>query len=73
MEYRIESWDKADGVIDISHLEPSHTDFEELAEIKRLLHFDLGLQLPLYVRKRERPDFELSETGGTRKVGIEHT
>lgn len=73
MEYRIESWDKVDGVIDISYLEPSHTDFEECAEIKRLLHFDLGLQLPLCVRKRERPDFELSETGGTRQVGIEHT
>lgn len=73
MEYRIESWDKVDGVIDISHIEPSHTDFEECAEIKRLLHFDLGLQLPLSIRKRERPDFELSETGGTRQLGIEHT
>lgn len=73
MEYRIESWDKVDGIIDIIHLEPSHSDFEECAEIKRLLHFDLGLQLPLSLRKRERPDFELSETGGTRQVGIEHT
>jgi len=73
MEYRIESWDKVDGEIDISRIEPSHTDFEEWVEIKRLLHFDLGLQLPLYIRKRERPDFELLEIGGTRQIGIEHT
>jgi len=37
------------------------------------LHFDLGLQLPLSVRKRERPDFEVSEIEVKRKVGIEHT
>lgn len=73
MKYRIESWDKLVDVIDMSHLKPSQTDYKEYVEIKRLLNFDLGLKLPLSLRKRERPDFELSEIGRSREIGIEHT
>lgn len=73
MDCNINSWDEVEGVIDLSVLGSSPADFEECTEIKRLLRFDLGLQLPLSIRKRERPDFELSETGSVRKIGIEHT
>lgn len=74
MEYRIESWDKLEQIIDFSHLESSKTtDYEECIEIIRLLNFDVGLKLPLLLIKRESPDFEISEIGSPRKIGIEHT
>ena len=73
MEYQIKDWATVDDVIDASHCEPSHTDFEEWCEIKRLLKFDLGLRLPLSLKKRERPDFEVVEVSGARQIGCEHT
>lgn len=73
MEYWIESWDKLDNLIGVTQLDSLQKHSDEFVEIRRLLNFDLGLKLPLSIRKRERPDFEVSEAGGTRKIGIEHT
>jgi hypothetical protein len=73
MEYKIKNWSEVKNYDYINCLTSSKKDSEELAEMNRLLHFNLGLQLPLRLRKRERPDFELSETENTRQIGIEHT
>lgn len=73
MEFWVEDWALIDDLIDFRHIETSHTDFEELCELRHLFKFDLGLRVPLFVKKRERPDFEIAEANGSRAIGCEHT
>ncbi|MCH8493002.1 MAG: hypothetical protein LAT53_07215 [Idiomarina sp.] len=46
---------------------------DELRAIQRLMRFDLGLSYPVTIMKRERPDFQITESTFQKSMGIEHT
>lgn len=73
MRHRIESWEDLDSMAAMSFPGLRPTRLAEWTDIVRLLRFDLGLEPPLDLRHRERPDFELLQVGGDREIGIEHT